>query len=276
MGYKVKQEKVKNIIENNMDNSNHELFKKWLENYNDYEITKEVYDHLDENIPDELKELKEDLIKKTVWTIGGDGWAYDIGFGGIDHVVSTNEDINILVLDTQVYSNTGGQVSKSSPKGSMLAFAKDGKKASSKDMARMLMAYPHVYVAQVNIGANPMQLLKTLKEAAAYDGPSVVIAYTPCIAHGIDGGLENSLEHEKNATKCGFFPIFRYNPVEKKFYLDSKEVNFDLYIDFLNTQRRFKMLKAVNEEKANQLFEEQKESAIERFNYYKELSERNQ
>ena len=267
---------IKNRIENLMlkenDSKNKELFTKWINNKEDYNITKEVYDNLDyEVLSDELKELKDYIPSRSIWTIGGDGWAYDIGFGGIDHVLASNENVNILVLDTQVYSNTGGQASKATPKGGIAAFAGDGKKTNTKDMARMLMAYPNVYVAQVNLGANPNQMLKAFNEAASHNGPSIVIAYSPCIAHGIAGGLENSYEHEKLATKSGFFPIFRYKPIDEKFYLDSKEADFNLYNDFLDSQTRFKMLKVVNKEKAEALLEANKQSAIKRFEYYKSL-----
>jgi pyruvate-ferredoxin/flavodoxin oxidoreductase len=272
MGNEFVRNRIRKVMNNNLDNVNKELFTKWLSNSEDYNITKEVYDKLDyNNVPKELIELKDYIPSRSIWTIGGDGWAYDIGFGGIDHVLASNENVNILVLDTQVYSNTGGQASKSSHKGSIAAFASDGKKTNSKDLAKMLMAYPNVYVAQVNLGANPHQMLKAFNEAAEHNGPSIVIAYSPCIAHGISGGLENSNEHEKLATKSGFFPIFRYNPSEEKFHLDSKEIDFNLYEEFLNSQTRFKMLQVVNKEKANYLLDANKQSAMKRFEYYQSL-----
>ena len=276
MGNEFIKTRIENLMIKEMNDENKELFELWINNKEDYHITKEVYDKLNyENLSDELKELKDNILARSVWTIGGDGWAYDIGFGGIDHVLASNENVNILVLDTQVYSNTGGQASKATPKGGIAAFAGDGKKTNTKDMARMLMAYPNVYVAQVNLGANPNQMLKAFNEAASHKGPSIVIAYSPCIAHGIKGGLENSNEHEKLATKSGFFPIFRYKPSEEKFYLDSKDVNFDLYNDFLDSQTRFKMIKVVNKEKAELLLEANKQAAIKRFEYYKSLDEEN-
>lgn len=264
--------RVASVMENNMNNPNKELFTKWLENRNDRVITKEVFDSLDFNTtPKELNDLKDYIIARSVWTIGGDGWAYDIGFGGIDHVVSTNENVNILILDSQVYSNTGGQSSKSSPKGAIAAFASNGKPTATKDLARMLMAYPHVYVAQVSLGANPQQLVKVFNEAASYNGPSVIIAYTPCIAHNIKGGLENSVEQEKLATKSGYFPIFRYNPMDSKFYLDSKDVDFNLYESFLENEGRYQMLKNINPNEAQELLEANKQNAMDRYNYYKSL-----
>ena len=265
--------RIKNIMENNMDNPNAELFKLWLDNYDDYKITKEVYEKLDYNtVPHELKELKEYLISRSIWMIGGDGWAYDIGFSGIDHLLASNDDVNILVLDTQVYSNTGGQSSKASPIGSIASFATSGKTNNRKDLARIALSYPHVYVAQVSLGANPMQLIKAFNEAESYKGPSIIIAYTPCIAHGIKGGLEEAIENEKLATKCGYFLTFRYNPVEAKFTLDSKDVDFNLYAEFLNNQTRYSMLKRVNPEKAQELLEANKKAAMKSYEYYKTLS----
>ena len=267
--------RIKNIMESNLDSDNKELYELWLSNMEDYDVTKKVYNELDyTKCPKELVELKDYITSRSVWSIGGDGWAYDIGYGGIDHVLSTNDDVNILVLDSQVYSNTGGQASKASPKGAVALFAANGKNNAKKDLARIALSYPHVYVATVSLGANMNQLLKVFKEAEAYKGPSIIIAYTPCISHGIKGGMSNSVSMEKLATECGYFPIFHYNPVDKKFTLDSKNVNFDKYDEFLNMQTRYTMLKAVNAEHYNELLEANKQNAIDRFNYYKELDER--
>ena len=265
---------IKNIMENNLDNSNSELFKKWLDNYDDYKITKEVYDNLSNDIPEELKSLKDYIISRNIWCVGGDGWAYDIGFGGIDHVLSSNDNINILVLDTQIYSNTGGQSSKATPLGSIASFATSGKKTSKKDLARIAMSYPNCYVAQVSLGANPMQVLKALKEATEFNGPSIVIAYCPCISHGIKGGMSNSIEMEKEATFCGYFPTFRYHPING-FTLDSKNVNFDLYYDFLNKQTRYTALNKVNKDKLEEFYQENKNNAIKRYEYYCSLEIKN-
>ncbi len=248
-----------------------ELIDKWLQNSNDYKITKEVYDKLDYNKFPEVLPYKDYIVSKTIWTIGGDGWAYDIGYSGIDHVLSTNDNINILVLDTQVYSNTGGQSSKSSPLGSVSAFTAVGKKTAKKDLARIALSYPHVYVATVSLGYSPNQLVKAFNEASSYDGPSIIIAYAPCTYHGIKGGLSNSIESERLATKSGYFPIFRYNPTSKKFTLDSKDVDFNLYDEYLNSQSRYSILKKINPTKAETLLKENKENAIERFEYYKSL-----
>ena len=264
--------RLKKIMEDNMDNPNKELFIKWIENMDSYEVTKEVYDNLDyDNVPEELRELKDYLIKRSIWTIGGDGWAYDIGYGGIDHVLASNEDVNILVLDSQVYSNTGGQSSKSSPKGSIASFTSIGKNQNKKDLAAIAMAYPHVYVATISMGANSNQALKAMKEAEAHKGPSIIIAYSPCISHGIKGGLVNSIDIEKLATTSGYFPIFRRHP-ETGFTLDSKNVDFDSYEEFLNSQTRYSMLKTINPEKAEELLKENKENAIKRYEYYKDLA----
>ncbi|MDD3392377.1 MAG: pyruvate:ferredoxin (flavodoxin) oxidoreductase [Bacilli bacterium] len=271
---KVMRNRIKNIMENNMNNVNHELFSKWLDNMEDYEITKKVYEQLDYNkVPKELLALKDYITSRIIWAIGGDGWAYDIGYGGIDHILASNDDVNILVLDTQVYSNTGGQSSKSSTVGSIASFTTSGKKVHKKDLARIALSYPHVYVAQVNIGSNPMQLIKAYKEAVNYKGPSIIIAYSSCISHGIKGGMENSVEMEALATKSGFFPTFRYNPMDKKLTLDSKNVDFDLYHEFLEKQTRFSMLKVINDKQAEELLDDNKKAAIERYEYYKKLSE---
>ncbi|MFV0249725.1 MAG: pyruvate:ferredoxin (flavodoxin) oxidoreductase [Bacilli bacterium] len=275
VGNNVIKTRIYNIMKNNQNENNKEIFNKWLENNNNYEITKEVYDNLEKyEIPEELSKLKEFIKKRSIWTIGGDGWAYDIGFGGIDHVLASNDNVNILVLDSQVYSNTGGQSSKSSPTGAVLSFASTGKNTTKKDLSKMALAYPNVYVAQVSIGANMLQVIKAFKEAEQHNGPSIIIAYTPCISHGIEGGLKNSVECEKQATACGYFLTFRYNPETKKFILDSKNVDFNQYNDFLNTQSRFKMLDIVNKENKENLLYQNKLSAIERYNYYKMLSEK--
>ena len=264
---------MKNRVKEEMEKDNNPLFKKWLENSDDYNITKEVYDNIDYNKYKNLKEIKDYIVKRSVWTIGGDGWAYDIGFSGIDHILSTNDDVNILVLNTQVYSNTGGQTSKATPEGMVASFSSSGKKVAQKNLAKIALSYPHVYVAQINLGANMLQVIKALKEAEKYKGPSIIIAYAPCISHGINEGMSNSLNVANLATKCGFYPIFRYNPETKKFILDSKNVNFDLYDEFLNSQNRFKILSKVNKEEANILLEKNKKQAIDDFNYYKKLEE---
>ena len=261
--------RIKNIMEKNMDNSNAQLFKEWLDNYDDYEKTMHVYNNLNDDIPEELKDLKEYIPSRNYWCIGGDGWAYDIGFGGIDHVLASNSNVNILVLDTEVYSNTGGQSSKSSEQGSIASFTTTGKVNEKKDLARIAMAYKNVYVAQVSLGGNMMQVIKALKEANDYNGPSIVIAYCPCISHGIKGGMSNSISMERLAVECGYFPIFRRHPLNG-FTFDSKNVDFSKYDEFLKLQTRYSMLNKINPN-AEQLLRLNKESAKERYNYYKGL-----
>ena len=260
-----------NMVREYMLENKDELFDRWLSNSNDYGITKEVYDKIDYEKHPRLKELKNYIVAKNVWAIGGDGWAYDIGFGGIDHVLSSGDNINILVLDTQVYSNTGGQASKATPEGMVAQFAAHGKKNYKKDLARIAMAYPNVYVAQVSLGANMMQTIKAMSEAIKHEGPSIIIAYCPCISHGIKAGMGCSVEEEALATKCGYFPIFRYDGIKDEFILDSPNPDFDLYDEFLNNQTRYSMLKTVNPEHAEAMLKANKDEAIKRFNYYKSL-----
>lgn len=260
---------IKNRIKNIMEKYDDELFRKWINNIDDYEITKEVYDKIDYNKYSELKNIKDYIVKKSVWMIGGDGWAFDIGFSGIDHVLSSNEDTNILVLNTEVYSNTGGQTSKATTEGIVAPFSSNGKKTSSKNLARIAMTYPNVYVAQINLGANMLQTIKALKEAEAHKGPSIIIAYAPCISHGINGGMKNSLNIASLATKSGYYPIFRYDGDNIK--LDSKNVDFDLYDEFLNSQNRFNILKNINKKEADILLQNNKKHAIDNYNYLKSL-----
>ena len=266
-GINLKRNKIKKYMEENEN----EIFKLWLDNMNDYKVCKEVYKKIDFNKHKELDELKDYIIPKSMWIVGGDGFAYDIGYGGLDHVLSTNENINILVLDTEVYSNTGGQSSKSSNLGSIASFTSSGKTNYKKDLARMAMCYPHVYVACVNIGYDKEQYLKALQEANSHDGPSIIIAYAPCIEHGIKTGMEHSLDDSKLATLCGYFLTFRYNPDLDKFTLDSKDIDSSKYDEFLSNENRYANLKKVNPEDANRLLEMQKEWAKQRYEYYSKL-----
>ena len=267
-GINIKREKIKNYMEKHCDE---ELFKLWLDNMDNNEMTTKVRDEIDYNKHPFLKEYKSDIVKNTVWIIGGDGFAYDIGYGGLDHVLSRNDNINILVLDTEVYSNTGGQSSKSSNMGSIASFTSHGKNNYKKDLARIAMCYPHVYVASVNMGYDPEHYLKVLKEANDYNGPSIIIAYSPCIEHGIKLGMEHSLDNAKLAGTCGYFLTFRYSPVDNKFILNSKNVDFDKYNEFLMTENRYANLKKVNPSEADNILENQKQWAINRYNYYKKL-----
>lgn len=225
----------------------------------------------------EILENKEFLAKKSVWIFGGDGWAYDIGFGGLDHVIASGEDVNILVFDTEVYSNTGGQSSKSTPTGAIAQFAAAGKEVKKKDLASIAMSYGYVYVAQIAIGADYAQCIKAFNEAESYKGPSIIIAYAPCINHGIKGGLSNSQNEEKRAVESGYWHLFRFDPrlkLEGKtpFQLDSKAPTAD-YKEFLNNESRYNSLKRFYPERADELFEKAQNSAIDRYNYLLKLSE---
>jgi len=249
-----------------------ELFTKCLDNFDDYNICHEVAEQIDYNQHEELRELKDYIVPKSMWIVGGDGFAYDIGYGGLDHVLSTNENINILILDTEVYSNTGGQSSKSSNIGSIASFTASGKHNYKKDLARIAMCYPHVYVACVNIGYNKEKYLKALTEANKHNGPSIIIAYAPCIEHGIKTGMEHSLDDAYLASKCGYFLTFRYNPDTTEFSLDSKDIDFNEYDKFLSNENRYANLKKINPEAADELLNKQKEWAKTRYEYYSKLT----
>ena len=232
-GINIKRDKIKKYMKEYPRNK---LFKKWIENMDNYDICKEVKENIDYKKHPYLNDMKDYILPKQLWVLGGDGFAYDIGYGGLDHVLSKKDNINILVLDTEVYSNTGGQSSKSSNIGSVASFTSNGKDNYKKDLARIAMCYPHVYVASVNIGYNKEQYLKAIKEASLHNGPSLIIAYSPCIEHGIKTGMQHSQSNGYLATKCGYFLTFRYNPDTKKFSLDSKEPEFDKYEDYLMTE----------------------------------------
>ena len=266
-GINIKRDKIKKYMEEHED----PIFTKWLENMEDYNVCHEVYQEIDFKKYPELNELRDYIVPKSMWIIGGDGFAYDIGYGGLDHVLSTNENINILILDTEVYSNTGGQSSKSSNLGSIASFTANGKTNYKKDLARIAMCYPHVYVACVNIGYNKEQYLKALQEANNHKGPSIIIAYAPCIEHGIKTGMEHSLDDARLATECGYFLTFRYNPDNQTFTLDSKEIDDTKYDQFLSNENRYANLKKVNPDDAERLLNMQKEWSKKRFDYYSKL-----
>ena len=206
--------------------------------------------------------------------IGGDGWAYDIGYNGIDHVLANNENVNILVLDTEVYSNTGGQASKSTREGAVAKFAAAGKETAKKDLAKIALTYPHVYVATISLGANPQQAVKVLQEAESYNGPSIIIAYAPCIAQGIIKGMKNSIAEEKEATHSGYFPIFHYNPDTKEFKMDSKG-DFSRYEEFILGEDRYRSLEKLSKN-YKQLLTKNKENAEARYEYYETLAKNGQ
>ena len=219
---------------------------------------------------------ERDLADKSIWIVGGDGWSYDIGYGGVDHVIANDEDVNILVLDTEVYSNTGGQSSKSSQTGSIAKFTASGKTSAKKNLALIAMSYGTVYVAQISLGANPIAAIKALKEAESYDGPSLVICYAPCANHGIKGGLSNSMRQEKAAVECGYFPIFRYDPrlvAEGKpgLTIDMKDPDYSKFRDFVMTETRFSQLPRVNPENAEELLTKSEKCAQDRWNRIKKF-----
>ena len=219
----------------------------------------------------ELLKNKDFLAKKSQWIFGGDGWAYDIGFGGVDHVLASGQDINIMVFDTEVYSNTGGQSSKATKTGATAQFAAGGKETKKKDLAGIAMSYGYVYVAQIAMGADFNQTVKAIAEAEAYPGPSLIIAYAPCINHGIKKGMSKAQTEEQLAVECGYWNNFRFNPeAEKKFTLDSKEPKGD-YQEFLNGEVRYNALMRANPEKAQRLFAQNEAEAMERYEYLKGL-----
>ena len=225
----------------------------------------------------EILSLKQYLVKKSHWVFGGDGWAYDIGYGGLDHVLAAGEDINILVLDTEVYSNTGGQASKSTPAGAVAKFAASGKKIRKKDLGQMAMSYGYVYVAQVAMGANNAQYLKAIKEAEAYKGPSLIIAYAPCINHGLRDGMGKTQAQEKFAVESGYWHLYRYNPQleaegKNPFTLDSKEPDWTKFQSFINSEVRYTSLIKAFPGEAEVLFKAAEENAKWRYNSYKRLA----
>jgi pyruvate-ferredoxin/flavodoxin oxidoreductase len=267
-----------------------EAFEAWIEAKEDAEASKiasaKVCEVLDEHLSkcegcayaDALKKLdtmRDMLVKKSVWIVGGDGWAYDIGYGGLDHVLAMGQDVNVLVMDTEVYSNTGGQASKATPTGSVAKFAAAGKRTRKKDLGLMAMSYGYVYVASVSMGANPSQLVKAVAEAEAYPGPSLIIAYAPCINHGINMG--KSQAEEKKAVDAGYWPLYRFNPTlaeegQNPFSLDSKEPTMG-YMDFLKGERRYTTLMSQFPEAAEKLFADAEKEAKKRLDTYKKLAE---
>ncbi len=265
-----------------------DLFSAWLENMNDAEATKALRFRIEDAVTAEMSSasdrlknvlnyilvLKDMIVKKSIWAIGGDGWAYDIGFGGLDHVVAQNHDLNILVLDTEVYSNTGGQASKSTPTSAVAKFAAKGKSAHKKDLGRMMMVYGSAYVASVAMGADKNQFLKAIIEAESYPGTSLIIAYSPCINHGIDMG--KSQEEEKKAVEAGYWPLYRYNPLraaegQNPFQLDYSDIKGDFQA-FIQGEVRYSSLKRTFPDVADQLYKRAEDEARERFEFYKQLA----
>ena len=260
------------------------LFQQWLDNKNDAKVTREIADKLvpmmeacDCECCAKILQYKHFLPARSQWIFGGDGWAYDIGYGGLDHVLASGENVNVLVLDTEVYSNTGGQSSKSTPAGAIAKFAASGKKIRKKDLGMMAMSYGYVYVAQVAMGASPVQYFNAIKEAEAYDGPSLIIAYAPCINHGLKSGMGLSQKEEKLAVECGYWHLYRYNPAleeqgKNSFSLDSKEPDLSKFQDFLKGEVRFSSLYKLFPDRAQELLGKTEEFAKIRLDTYKRLA----
>ena len=278
MSYKKTRERIKKLMYKYKDEVSPEIkatFREWIDNMDDDDLTYAIKNKLEGSlIPEELKELLDYVPNRNVWIIGGDGWAYDIGYGGLDHVLHSNENINVLVLDTEVYSNTGGQKSKSTRIGSVAEFASSGKLENKKDLFKIAMAIPNVYVASISMGANPMQTLKAFKEAKEHNGPSLIIAYCPCIEQGIVGGMSNQLEEQKLLARVGYNLLMRYNPEEDKLTVDSKEPEFSEFDSVFRSELRYKNLEIRNEEEYQRLYEENMNQSKERYNYYKDLEKK--
>ena len=273
--------KVKEVMEKTTCDERKAACQAWLDTYNDGEANKAATKALIENLEakvccDTVKDIlskKEYLSKKSVWIFGGDGWAYDIGFGGVDHVLASGEDVNIFVFDTEVYSNTGGQASKASNIGQVAQFAAAGKETKAKSLAEIAMSYGYVYVAQVAMGANAAQTLKAIQEAEAYHGPSLIIGYAPCEMHSIKGGMQNCQKEMKKAVDCGYWNMFRFNPAaEKKFTLDSKAPAGG-YQEFLMNEARYSRLTREFPERAKELFPKNEAAAKERYEHLLKLVE---
>ena len=282
-------ERLREIIALPIDEKAKESINNWLENKENGELSK-VYSREIEAILDndvitledakealkQVEERRDYLVKRSQWIIGGDGWAYDIGYGGLDHVLASGENINVLVFDTEIYSNTGGQSSKSTPMAAMAKFAAAGKRTRKKDLGRMMMAYGNVYVAQVAMGADKNQLVKAMLEAEAYEGPSIIIAYATCISHGLKAGMGKSISHMGDAVKSGYWHLYRYNPLleeqgKNPFTLDSKEPT-ENFRDFIMGQVRYSAIKKQYPEQAEELFEMAEKQAKDRLASYKRLA----
>jgi pyruvate-ferredoxin/flavodoxin oxidoreductase len=279
---------IREALEGDISDELHEAMQDWLDHMEDGDASKEAGNRMVDAIESEMREADNEinpllleildrrdyLTKKSIWIIGGDGWAYDIGYGGLDHVIASGRDVNILVLDTEVYSNTGGQSSKATPTGAVAKFAAGGKPTRKKDLGQMAMTYGYVYVASVAMGANKNQLLKAVREAESYHGPSLIIAYAPCINHGINMGL--SQEEEKRAVEAGYWTLYRFDPRIKDqgknpLILDSKEPTGD-FREFLMGEVRYSSLTRTFPEHAETLFQKAEADMRERYAAYKRMA----
>ena len=275
-------ENVKVALESNLSDETKVVLKDWLDNKDESTGTREranalvaALENSDTEIAKTILKDKEFFVKRSQWIFGGDGWAYDIGYGGLDHVLASGDNVNVLVFDTEIYSNTGGQSSKATPTAAIAKFAASGKRTKKKDLGMMAMSYGYVYVAQVCMGADKNQVLKAMAEAEAYNGPSLIIAYSPCINHGIKAGMTNSQAEAKKAVDCGYWALYRYNPalrgVKNPFTLDSKEPKGD-FKEFLMGEVRYASLAKSFPEVADAVFEKTKADAMERLENYKKLA----
>ncbi|MBQ7238001.1 MAG: pyruvate:ferredoxin (flavodoxin) oxidoreductase, partial [Bacteroidales bacterium] len=256
------------------------LFKQWIEKQDDAAETKVLAPQIVAGCEacgcDTCKNIltyKDHLVKRSQWIIGGDGASYDIGYGGLDHVIASGEDVNVFVIDTEVYSNTGGQSSKATPLGAIAKFAAAGKRVRKKDLGMIATTYGYVYVAQIAMGADQAQTLKALKEAEAYHGPSLVIAYAPCINHGLKAGMGKSQAEEAKAVECGYWHLWRFNPEleaegKNPFTLDSKEPQWDKFQDFLKGEVRYASVAKQFPAEAAELFNQAEEMAKKRYQTY--------
>ncbi|WP_068474933.1 pyruvate:ferredoxin (flavodoxin) oxidoreductase [Saccharicrinis aurantiacus] len=282
------RERIERLMNENLDAVNADTkvaFENWIANKENgaetTAVSKAVMAALESETAPVAKDiiaLKDYLVKKSTWIFGGDGWAYDIGFGGVDHVLASGQDVNILVMDTEVYSNTGGQASKATPLGAIAKFAASGKRIRKKDLGLMATTYGYVYVAQVAMGANQAQYFKALKEAEAYPGPSLIIAYSPCINHGLKGGMGGTQAESKKAVECGYWHLFRYNPMledegKNPFVYDSKEPQWDKFQAFLKGEVRYTALLKAYPDEAEELFAAAEGNAKWRYSTYKRLSD---
>jgi len=289
LGIRQQREKLADLIQEAMATDiSPELkdaFQAWLEGRDDAPASRAAADRMlpilaGEGAPllREIYDRGDQLGKKSVWIFGGDGWAYDIGYGGLDHVLASNENVNLLVLDTEVYSNTGGQASKATPAAAVAKFAASGKRTKKKDLGAMAMIYGYVYVAQIGTGADMNQSIQAIKEAEAYQGPSLIIAYCPCINHGLKGGMSQSQAEIERAVKAGYWQLYRYNPLLKTegknpFSLDSKEPDFASFRDYLMGEDRYSSLAKLYPGKSEELFEKTRRDAMERYEFYRRLSQ---
>ena len=292
MGMKIATATIRHRVENIMLNTKDKapnaiaaLYNDWLANKEDRLVTQSIRDTLvplleanqDIQGAKELLSLKQYIAKKSQWIIGGDGWAYDIGYGGLDHVLASGENVNVLVLDTEVYSNTGGQSSKSSRSGSVAQFSASGKSVQKKDLGQISMTYGNIFVAQINLNASQANVIKAITAAEAYDGPSLIIAYSPCIAHGIKGGLTMSGDQAELATACGYWPTYVYDPSlvaqgKNPLKITSKEPQWDRYEEFLLNEVRYNSLKKLNPQHADELFAQNLSDAKRRYRQLKRLA----